>query len=67
MLNEKQTRDLFQSISKTAAKALRTLADELESAENPGQLARIAGEIHSVSFRSVSAASEWMNSERKAA
>lgn len=67
MLPAAQARDLFQSISKTAAKALRELADDLEKVEDPGALAKIAGDTHGVSFRCLSAAGDWMNNERKAA
>lgn len=67
MLTDKQALDLFQSISKTAAGALRALADELDKVESPGQLARVAGDTHGVAFRCVHAAGDWMNNERKAA
>lgn len=67
MLSEKEILDLYETLSKTSAKALRELADELETIKTAGDMAKIAGKAHALAFTTSQAASDWMNAERKAA
>lgn len=60
MLNEP-----FVTLAKTAAKALRTHADDLERCQEPGQLAHVAGYVDEVGFRLMGIAHEAKNASYK--
>lgn len=67
MLTQAEATDLYQGLAKLNAKGLRELAEQLEKAKTAGELAKIAGSTHSLSFKTMQLACDWMNAERKAA
>lgn len=56
----------FATLAKTAAKALRTHADDLDKCLEPGQLAHVAGYVDEVGFRLFGLAYEAKNASYKA-
>jgi len=55
----------FATLVKTAAKALRTRADDLEKCEEPGQISHVAGYVDEVGFRLMGLAHEAKNASYK--
>ena len=55
----------FDEVIKTAATALRTMADDLLKSEEPGQIAHIAGHLDNVGFKLMGIAYEAKNAGYK--
>ena len=58
---------VYRSLASTAAKGLRAIADDLESARVPLDLAHAISKIGTVCSNLFGLAADWDNAERKAA
>ncbi len=61
------SQQLYTTLCTTAAKRLRTLADDLEKATTPRLAGEISLQLDDVSARLGVMACEWKNANRKAA